>query len=140
MHGANLLRLYRSPQLHFPVLSNLNLYRLLGIRKGDTIFGSLIKIAIMARVMTTMVRSNILRRVFNPKAPDRTSMQRRWAHEQPVYFYSCVIGAIGPLMAITVPPIRRRMGYKEPQSIPVSYPRAYYFSVRPEKVELDVWC
>lgn len=29
-------------------------------------------------------------------------------------------------MAITVPPIRRRMGYKEPEGIPPSYPRAYF--------------
>ncbi|KAF8910622.1 hypothetical protein CPB84DRAFT_1672537 [Gymnopilus junonius] len=47
---------------------------------------------------------------------------QRQAHENPVIFYSCVIGAIGPVMAITVPPIRERLGYKPAEMIPATYP------------------
>ncbi|KAI0357142.1 hypothetical protein OH77DRAFT_135260 [Trametes cingulata] len=47
---------------------------------------------------------------------------QRQAHEQPVIFYSVVIGLIGPLMVITVPPIRKSLGYKNSEPIPTSYP------------------
>ncbi|KDR76193.1 hypothetical protein GALMADRAFT_68001 [Galerina marginata CBS 339.88] len=47
---------------------------------------------------------------------------QRQAHESPVIFYSVVIGAIGPLMALTVPPIRQSMGYKPAEMIPATYP------------------
>ncbi|KAJ7650238.1 hypothetical protein FB45DRAFT_887379, partial [Roridomyces roridus] len=47
---------------------------------------------------------------------------QRHAHESPVIFYSCVIGAIGPVLLVAVPPIRERMGYKAPPPIPLSYP------------------
>ncbi|EED78880.1 NADH-ubiquinone oxidoreductase 9.5 kDa subunit, partial [Postia placenta Mad-698-R] len=44
------------------------------------------------------------------------------AHESPVIFFSCVLGAIGPLMVITVPPIRTSLGWKPAESIPTTYP------------------
>ena len=51
------------------------------------------------------------------------SIQQREAHERPVIFYSLVLGAIGPVMALTVPTIRKNyFGYVQPEAIPVSYP------------------
>ncbi|RPD56862.1 hypothetical protein L226DRAFT_574204 [Lentinus tigrinus ALCF2SS1-7] len=47
---------------------------------------------------------------------------QRQAHEQPVIFYSVIIGLIGPTMLVTVPPIRKSLGYKTPEPIPTSYP------------------
>ncbi|KAH7930186.1 N19M, NADH-ubiquinone oxidoreductase 9.5 kDa subunit [Leucogyrophana mollusca] len=45
------------------------------------------------------------------------------AHEQPVIFYSCVLGVTGPALALSVPPIRRRyFGYVAAESVPTSYP------------------
>ncbi|KAL1942264.1 hypothetical protein VTO73DRAFT_6328 [Trametes versicolor] len=40
---------------------------------------------------------------------------QRQAHEQPVIFYSLVIGLIGPVMLVTVPPIRKTLGYSAEQ-------------------------
>src|SRR6266850_1521640 len=50
--------------------------------------------------------------------------QQRQAHESPVLFYSVALGSIGPVLAFTVPPIRERLGYRPPESIPTTYPRA----------------
>ncbi|KAH9850408.1 hypothetical protein C2E23DRAFT_834969 [Lenzites betulinus] len=47
---------------------------------------------------------------------------QRQAHEQPTIFYAVVIGLIGPVMLVTVPPIRKSLGYKNPEIIPTSYP------------------
>ncbi|EIW52929.1 uncharacterized protein TRAVEDRAFT_135003 [Trametes versicolor FP-101664 SS1] len=47
---------------------------------------------------------------------------QRQAHEQPVIFYSLVIGLIGPVMLVTVPPIRKTLGYRYSDPIPTSYP------------------
>ncbi|EJT98058.1 hypothetical protein DACRYDRAFT_71132 [Dacryopinax primogenitus] len=47
---------------------------------------------------------------------------QRQAHEQPVYFWSILIGLAGPAMLVTVPPIRRRMGYVRPEDPPYTYP------------------
>ncbi|PPQ85381.1 hypothetical protein CVT25_006412 [Psilocybe cyanescens] len=47
---------------------------------------------------------------------------QRQAHENPVIFYSVVIGAIGPVMAVVIPPIRENMGYKHAEMIPATYP------------------
>ncbi|EPS96304.1 hypothetical protein FOMPIDRAFT_1130657 [Fomitopsis schrenkii] len=57
-------------------------------------------------------------------SPLRTSYRylQRQAHEQPVIFYSCVLGLIGPVMLVTVPPVRRAFGYKTPEQIPTTYP------------------
>ncbi|KAF8808716.1 hypothetical protein BYT27DRAFT_7188676 [Phlegmacium glaucopus] len=48
-------------------------------------------------------------------------MQRQ-AHESPVLFYSIVIGTIGPVMVVTVPPIREHFGYKRAEMVPTTYP------------------
>ncbi|KAF4613508.1 hypothetical protein D9613_007569 [Agrocybe pediades] len=57
-------------------------------------------------------------------APFRNSYRyfQRQAHENPVIFYSVIIGAIGPIMAVTIPPIRESMGYKPAEMIPATYP------------------
>ncbi|KIM84828.1 hypothetical protein PILCRDRAFT_67183 [Piloderma croceum F 1598] len=47
---------------------------------------------------------------------------QRQAHEQPVIFYSVVIGFIGPAMVLTVPPIRKRFGWSPAEAIPTTYP------------------
>ena len=49
--------------------------------------------------------------------------QQRQAHESPVIFYSCVLGAIGPVLVIAVPPVRSYFGYKPAERIPTSFPR-----------------
>lgn len=47
----------------------------------------------------------------------------RWsAREKPAYFYSVLLGATGPLMLATVPPIQERLGYKRAVPIPMTYP------------------
>ncbi|KAJ7158747.1 hypothetical protein C8R46DRAFT_1110161 [Mycena filopes] len=57
----------------------------------------------------------------NPFRATYRVLQRN-AHESPVIFFSCVIGAIGPILLITVPPIKERLGYKAAEAIPLSYP------------------
>ncbi|KZT03039.1 uncharacterized protein LAESUDRAFT_660510 [Laetiporus sulphureus 93-53] len=47
---------------------------------------------------------------------------QRQAHESPVIFFSLIIGLSGPVIAITVPPIRRRMGWRPAEQIPTTYP------------------
>ncbi|GJJ14124.1 hypothetical protein Clacol_008381 [Clathrus columnatus] len=51
-----------------------------------------------------------------------TIVQRRMSHEQPVFFYSLVIGALGPVSLLVVPPLRAKLGYKSSEPIPLSYP------------------
>ncbi|EMD97356.1 hypothetical protein COCC4DRAFT_32490 [Bipolaris maydis ATCC 48331] len=47
----------------------------------------------------------------------------KWAaYNKPAYFYSIVIGLAGPIMLVTVPPIRRYMGEEPIQRIPLTYP------------------
>ncbi|KAI5293015.1 hypothetical protein KEM52_005893 [Ascosphaera acerosa] len=47
----------------------------------------------------------------------------RWAsHERPAYFYSCLIGAAGPVCLVGLPPLRRALGDVDPAPIPLSYP------------------
>lgn len=47
----------------------------------------------------------------------------RWAsHEKPAIFYSLIIGATGPLMLVSLPPIRRFFGDVDPEPIPLTYP------------------
>jgi hypothetical protein len=47
----------------------------------------------------------------------------RWAaRERPAYFWSVVIGATGPVMLVTVPPIRRWMGAVPYAPVPMTYP------------------
>ncbi|EIN04197.1 NADH-ubiquinone oxidoreductase 9.5 kDa subunit, partial [Punctularia strigosozonata HHB-11173 SS5] len=44
------------------------------------------------------------------------------AHEYPVLFYSICLGSLGPIMVLTVPPIRRSLGWTPAPPIPTSYP------------------
>ncbi|KAF8896383.1 hypothetical protein BD779DRAFT_582404 [Infundibulicybe gibba] len=44
------------------------------------------------------------------------------SHENPVIFYSIVIGAVGPVMVVAVPPIRSYFGYRPSEIVPTSYP------------------
>ncbi|KAI0172639.1 hypothetical protein GGR52DRAFT_545529 [Hypoxylon sp. FL1284] len=47
----------------------------------------------------------------------------RWAaREKPAYFYSCIIGAAGPLTLFTVPPALKASGYERAPPIPMTYP------------------
>ncbi|KAK5656204.1 hypothetical protein OQA88_4965 [Cercophora sp. LCS_1] len=47
----------------------------------------------------------------------------KWAaRERPAYFWSVIVGAAGPVMLVTIPPIRRAMGAENPATIPMTYP------------------
>ncbi|KAF9066624.1 hypothetical protein BDP27DRAFT_1227132 [Rhodocollybia butyracea] len=46
----------------------------------------------------------------------------RTAHEKPAIFYSVILGTIGPVMVVVIPPIREHFGYVPPPEIPSSYP------------------
>lgn len=57
----------------------------------------------------------------------------RWAsHEKPAIFYSIVIGCLGPVITVIVPPIRRRLGDGPREMIPLTYPSKYL----PEKANI----
>jgi hypothetical protein len=50
----------------------------------------------------------------------------RWASvNKPAYFYSIVIGCAGPIMVLTVPPVRRYMGQEQRPKIPMTYPSTF---------------
>ncbi|KAN0059937.1 n19m, NADH-ubiquinone oxidoreductase 9.5 kDa subunit [Thecaphora frezii] len=44
------------------------------------------------------------------------------AHENPVIFFSLLIGSVGPISVLVVPPIRKAYGWKPAERIPTSYP------------------
>ncbi|KAF2823167.1 hypothetical protein CC86DRAFT_76910 [Ophiobolus disseminans] len=47
----------------------------------------------------------------------------KWASiNKPAYFYSIVVGLTGPVLVVTVPPIRRYMGEEQIAKIPMTYP------------------
>jgi hypothetical protein len=47
----------------------------------------------------------------------------RWAsHEKPAFFYSIVVGSLGPVFLVGLPPIRRYFGDVDPEPIPMTYP------------------
>ncbi|KAF8862791.1 hypothetical protein BDZ45DRAFT_712730 [Acephala macrosclerotiorum] len=47
----------------------------------------------------------------------------RWAAiEKPAIFYSLIIGSMGPVVVVVVPPIRRMLGDSERPKIPLTYP------------------
>ncbi|KAG4436533.1 hypothetical protein IFR05_007971 [Cadophora sp. M221] len=47
----------------------------------------------------------------------------RWAAiEKPAIFYSIVIGSMGPVTVLTVPPVRRMLGDGKRPEIPLTYP------------------
>ncbi|TAQ86212.1 hypothetical protein B7494_g5460 [Chlorociboria aeruginascens] len=46
-----------------------------------------------------------------------------WASiEKPAIFFSIVVGCIGPVMIVTVPPLRHRFGDPNRPEIPLTYP------------------
>ncbi|CAO3645301.1 unnamed protein product [Cunninghamella blakesleeana] len=48
---------------------------------------------------------------------------RRFALDQPVIFWSFVIGFIGPALVFTVPKVRREyLGFKGVEALPLTYP------------------
>lgn len=47
----------------------------------------------------------------------------RWSsRERPALFWSCVIGALGPVTLVAVPPIRHAFGDYDAKPIPTTYP------------------
>jgi len=47
----------------------------------------------------------------------------KWASiQKPAYFYSIIVGLTGPVLVLTVPPIRRYMGEEQIAKIPMTYP------------------
>jgi hypothetical protein len=50
----------------------------------------------------------------------------KWASiNKPAYFYSIIVGCAGPIMLVTVPPIRRYMGAEQIPKIPMTYPGTF---------------
>ncbi|KAI6251067.1 NADH-ubiquinone oxidoreductase [Erysiphe necator] len=46
-----------------------------------------------------------------------------WASiEKPAIFWSCIIGSLGPISIIVVPPVRRLVGDNQRPPIPLTYP------------------
>ena len=65
--------------------------------------------------------------VFFTMAPvafwSNPSLYIKWAsRHKPAIFWSLVVGSMGPIMAFTVPPIRRAMGEKPRPQVPLTYP------------------
>ncbi|KAL2149827.1 hypothetical protein VTH82DRAFT_7503 [Thermothelomyces myriococcoides] len=47
----------------------------------------------------------------------------RWAaRERPAFFWSVVVGALGPVTLAVVPPVRRALGDENAPPIPLTYP------------------
>ncbi|KAF2858084.1 putative NADH-ubiquinone oxidoreductase 9.5 kDa subunit [Piedraia hortae CBS 480.64] len=44
------------------------------------------------------------------------------ARHKPAIFWSCVLGCMGPIMLVTVPPLRQRFGDGPRPQIPLTYP------------------
>ena len=61
----------------------------------------------------------------------RVGRQQRQAHENPVILWSFGLGLVGPVLVMTVPPIRKRMGWKPAEYPPTTYPRKQYARVKP---------
>ncbi|KAI0086805.1 hypothetical protein BDY19DRAFT_1092797 [Irpex rosettiformis] len=59
--------------------------------------------------------------LFSPFRQTYRYLQRQ-AHEQPVIYYSLILGLIGPVLLVTVPPIRQSLGWKPAERPPTSYP------------------
>lgn len=52
----------------------------------------------------------------------------RWAaRERPAFFWSVVVGALGPVTLAVVPPVRRALGDENAPPIPLTYPGTLYF-------------
>lgn len=55
----------------------------------------------------------------------------RWvSFEKPAIFYSIIIGSLGPVLMVVVPPIRRRLGDGPREPIPLTYPSTHPLIVR----------
>jgi len=47
----------------------------------------------------------------------------KWAsYEKPAIFYSIVLGCLGPVALVGIPPLRRLAGDEDPPRIPLTYP------------------
>ena len=58
-----------------------------------------------------------------PKFWSQPLRYMRWASsEKPAIFYSVMMGCMGPVALVTLPPIRRYFGDVDPAPIPTSYP------------------
>ncbi|KAF9468093.1 hypothetical protein BDZ94DRAFT_1184442 [Collybia nuda] len=57
----------------------------------------------------------------NPLRQTYRYLQRQ-AHENTVIFYSVVLGTVGPVMVVAIPPIRESFGYRPAEPVPTSYP------------------
>ncbi|KAK5458248.1 n19m, NADH-ubiquinone oxidoreductase 9.5 kDa subunit [Exophiala xenobiotica] len=61
----------------------------------------------------------------------------QWAmHEKPAIFWSCVLGGMGPMCFVVVPPLRRWAGDEDPAQIPLTYP-GEFSSMPPMHYKLD---
>jgi len=62
-----------------------------------------------------------------------------WAAvEKPAIFWSIVIGSIGPVLVVTVPPIRNRLGDPKRPEIPLSYPSAPFLPTKTELADANI--
>ncbi len=54
----------------------------------------------------------------------------RWAsHEKPVLFWSFLVGSMGPISVLVVPPIRHRFGDPNRPKVPMTYPSMYISAI-----------
>ncbi|KFY23278.1 hypothetical protein V493_05965 [Pseudogymnoascus sp. VKM F-4281 (FW-2241)] len=75
---------------------------------------------------------NVVRIICKPLNPDTMSTPRffsqplkylHWAAiQKPAIFYSIIIGSMGPVLVLTVPGIRQRLGDGPRPPIPSTYP------------------
>ncbi|GAA6047291.1 hypothetical protein JCM3770_001870 [Rhodotorula araucariae] len=60
--------------------------------------------------------------LFGPVRKSYSFLQRT-AHEQPAIFFSIVLGAIGPVIVLTIPEARKKFfGWKPVERPPTTYP------------------
>lgn len=56
----------------------------------------------------------------------------KWAaRNKPAIFWSIVVGSVGPVMALVVPPVRARFGDGPRPQIPLTYPSESSWSLDP---------
>ncbi|KAH7115838.1 hypothetical protein B0J11DRAFT_538602 [Dendryphion nanum] len=59
----------------------------------------------------------------NPRFFQQPFRYLKWAsYHKPAYFYSIIIGLLGPAMVVVVPPVRRYLGEEPRVKIPQTYP------------------
>ncbi|KAL1656111.1 n19m, NADH-ubiquinone oxidoreductase 9.5 kDa subunit [Didymella pomorum] len=59
----------------------------------------------------------------NPRFYGEPLRYLKWASiNKPAYFYSIVVGLMGPAVVVAVPPIRRYLGEEPIAKIPLTYP------------------